>query len=118
MFKRLWIVVGIAVCFTPAVTHADPRVSHIHRLCADMGLSPGAYDFLFCAQALAAFANVPPAAAAARDPGDANLHAYGDFRHANRNMLEQRACEGLGLDIGSQRFGECVDNLNNALSGF
>lgn len=118
MLKRLCILVGIAACFVPAFAHAEPMVSRIYRLCAEMGLSPGAYDFFYCVQSLAAFASVPPAVAAARESGDANLHAYGDFRHSDRNVMEQRACAGLGLAIGSQHFAECVDNLDNALSSF
>lgn len=117
MLKCFCLLVGLAAV-APTLAHADPMVPRIHRLCAEMGLSPGAYDFLFCVQALAAFANVPPAVAAARDPGDANLHVYGDFRHMDRNLMEQRACAGLGLAVDSQRFAECVDNLDHALSGF
>ena len=32
--------------------------------------------------------------------------------------MEQRACADLGLAIGSQRFAECADNLDNALNSF
>jgi hypothetical protein len=91
-------------------------VSRIHRLCAEIGLDPGAYDFYFCTQSLAASAGIPPAAAAARDSIDSSLHAYGDFYHKDWSQSEQHACAGLGLSAGSQRFRECVVNLDTALS--
>lgn len=91
-------------------------VARIHRLCAEIGLSPGAYDFLFCTQSLAGSAGIQPALAAARDPSDANLHAYGDFYRSDWRKSEEHACAGLGLGIGSQHFMECVGNLDTALN--
>lgn len=121
MLKRLCILIGVgtACLASPCATtfaRAEPAVSRIHRLCAEIGLSPGAYDFFFCTQSLAASAGIPPAVAAARDSIDPNLHAYGDFYHNDWRKSEEHACAGLGLQAGSQRFMECVVNLDTALS--
>ena len=51
MLKRICILVGIAACFAPACAHADPRVSRIHRLCAEMGLSPALMIFFIASRA-------------------------------------------------------------------
>lgn len=116
MLKRLFLLAAVAACLVPTFASADPMVVRIHRLCAEMGLRPGAYDFFFCVQSLAASAGIPPAAAAARDSSDANLHAYGDFYHRDWRESEAHACAGLGLAAGSQRFAECVGNLDTALN--
>lgn len=121
MLKHLSILIGIgtaclAIPATPTFAHAEPTVSTIHRLCAEIGLSPGAYDFFFCTQSLAASAGIPPGQAAARDSIDPSLHAYGDFYHTDWRRSEQHACAGLGLPAGSQRFTECVVNLDTALT--
>ncbi|HTJ02309.1 MAG TPA: hypothetical protein VL492_05915 [Methylovirgula sp.] len=120
MLKRLCIVIGVgmagltAPCISSA--QAEPIIARIHRICAGIGLEPGNFDFYVCTQTLAGSAGIPPYLAAARDPIDASLHAYGDFYHRDWHLSEQHACASLGLSPGSQPFQQCVANLDLGLN--